>query len=544
MNNKLRILTILILAMLILAAAGCDEFSSDDSFYKMKADPNKLHTLDNFSLTPKKVESNEVNPKYMIDVNRPNGTELKITLEECRAYTLANNLDLKVQLIEPAIASQLVNFEDAKFEAALYSNVRFAKTDTPISSQLEGSTSESEHANMGVKVPLKTGGTVNVNLADDRYKTDNAFSTLNPAYSSDASISISQPLLQGAGKRVNTYSIRVANYNLAATEARTKLEVIRVLASADRVYWRLYAARKLLELRQKEFELAQSELEKTQRLVKYGMKPAVEVVRAEAGVAERLQGIIVADNDLRDREREAKQIMNIPSLPTSSNTKIVPATEPDPVRFELNPAVLSAKAVENRMEMLELELQIAQQAEAIDYYKNLALPLVNMEYTYNINGLGPTRSDSYDVLFDKKFEDHFLGFSVLVPLGNEQAKSRVREAFYRRKQSIATKDRRKTIIELEVLKTIDQLEANWQQIMAARQSTILAAQVYEAEKRQFDKGLRTMTEVLNAQTKYADAAKSEIAALADYQITQVDLAYATGTILGSAKIQWQTTLDQ
>ena len=34
---------------------------------------------------------------------------------------------------------------------------------------------------------------------------------------------------------------------------------------------------------------------------------------------------------------------------------------------------------------------------------------------------------------------------------------------------------------------------------------------------------------------------SEIAALTQYQIAQVDLAYATGTILGSAKVQWQPT---
>ena len=32
---------------------------------------------------------------------------------------------------------------------------------------------------------------------------------------------------------------------------------------------------------------------------------------------------------------------------------------------------------------------------------------------------------------------------------------------------------------------------------------------------------------------------TEIRALTEYQIAQVDLAYATGTLLGAAKIQWQ-----
>ena len=543
MNNRLRILSGITLSVFIFALAGCDAFAPEDSFYQMKPDWEKLHSLENFSLTPKKGEPNAGQPEYMIDVNRPQNNEFKLTLEQCRAYTLANNLDLKVQLVEPAIAAEQVNAEEAKFEATVYANVNFTKTDTPVSSELQGTNTKDVQTDLGVKVPLKTGGAINVNLVDDRFETDNTFSTLNPAYSSDASVSISQPLLRGAGKWVNTYSIRVANYNLVETDAQTKLEAIRVLATADRVYWRLYAARKLLEVRQKEFEVAKAELEKTRRLVKHGLKPAVEIVRAESGVAERLQGIIIVDNQLRDAEREAKQIMNIPSVGVTTDTTVVPVTEPDPVRYEIKPNELVGKATENRMEMLELEFQIAQETEAIDFYKNQALPLVNLDYAYRINGLGATRSDSYDLLFDKRFEDHFLGFNVLIPLGNEQAKSRVREAFYRRKQSIATKEQRRTTIETEVLRVTDQLKADWQSILAARQSTILAAKVFEAEQRQYEKGLRTMTEVLDAQAKYADAASTEIAALAQYQISQVDLAYATGTILGSAKVRWEAATN-
>jgi outer membrane protein len=540
MSNKLRVMTGFFLGILFLILPGCDELEPQQSFYKMTVDPETLHSVDNLTLTEKPQQPDTNEPPYLIDVNRPQTNDVNLTLEQCRAYTLADNLNLKVQLIEPAIAAQRINEEEAKFEAALYSNVNFAKTDMPVSSELEGSRSESTSVDLGVTVPLKTGGTVSINLADQKFETNNPYSTLNPAYSSDLSVSISQPLLRGAGKRTNTYAIRLANYDLSIAQARTKLEVIRILTVADRVYWRLYAARKLLEVRQKEFEVAKAELEKTKRLVKFGMKPEVEIVRAESGVAERLESVIVANNDLRDREREAKQIMNMSLVGTSSRVNLVPVTEPDPVRYNLNPAELAAMALENRMEMLELELQIAQQAEAIDYYKNLALPLVTLDYTYNINGLGATRGDSYDLLFDKRFEDHFLGLNILIPLGNEQAKSRVRQAFLRRKQSIATKEDRKIIIESDVLRVIDQLEADWQRILATRQNTILADKVFQAEQRQYEKGLRTMTEVLNAQAKFADAVSSEIAALTEYQIAQVDLAYATGTVAGLAKVRWQT----
>jgi outer membrane protein TolC len=143
------------------------------------------------------------------------------------------------------------------------------------------------------------------------------------------------------------------------------------------------------------------------------------------------------------------------------------------------------------------------------------------------------------VLADKKFEDHQLGLQLLVPLGNQAAKSRLLQAFYQRMQRLATRENRQTAIELEVLNALDQLEANWQRILASRQNVILTGRLFTAEKRQFELGLGTSTDVLNAQTTFANAQSAEISALTEYQIALVDIAYATGTLLGSAKVQWQ-----
>ena len=110
---------------------------------------------------------------------------------------------------------------------------------------------------------------------------------------------------------------------------------------------------------------------------------------------------------------------------------------------------------------------------------------------------------------------------------------------FQKQQRLATKRSRRQLVELEVLNALDQLEANWQRILAGRQRSILDGRLYEAEKRQFDLGLGTSTDVLEAQTNYADAQSAEILALAEYQIAVVDLAYATGTVLGSAKVYWQ-----
>jgi len=526
----------------VLFLPGCKPPDAETMLYEFKAPPQMLREIQTLKLTPAEPNLQE---RTFAEPDEPTPAELEISLEQCRALALENNLELKAQLISPAIAAERVTEEEARFEAALVSNLVYAKTDTPTSTKLAGSSVDYGSANLGVQVPLQTGGTLTFDLADRRAKTDTEFSafsdSLNPEYSSDLSVSLSQPLLRGAGTRANTYAIRLAAYDRRITDARTKLEVIRIIAAVDRLYWRLYAARRQLQVRKQEYELAKTQLAQARRFVNEGERSQVEITRAEAGVAQRLEAIILAENTLRDTQRDLKRALNEANLDMQTQTILVPATEPDPLRYELSRDTLVETAIDSRMEMLELEFQIAQDMSTVDYMKNQALPLVTMDYTYNINGLGATRPDSFDLLYDKRFEDHRFGLQLLVPLGNQAAKSRVRQAMYQRRARLATKESRAAAIELEVLNAIDQLEANWQRVLAGRQRTILDGRLYEAEKRQYEIGLRTTTDV---QTTFADARSAEIQALAEYQIALVDLAYATGTILGSAKVRWEPIIPE
>ncbi len=538
MNKKLLRLYwfVICVGFITTSLSGCD----DDGYYEFKAPVEKLRQIETLDLDAVKAE---VDSK--VDINEVPPEDVNLTLEYCRALALENNLNIKVQLIAPAIAAQKVSEQEARFESAFFTNLTYSKTDTPVSTTLSGSKIDYSNVNLGVEMPLRTGGTVTFDLAGSRTKTNNATNTiLNPAYGTDASISISQPLLRNAGRRANTYAIRIANYDRQIINVQVKLELIRVIADVDRWYWRLYAARQELEVRKKEYDLAKAQLDQAKRFVDAGEMPQIEIIRAESGAADRLEGIIVSENELRDRERELKNLLNKPDLKMETATALIPETQPDPVHYQLDKKLLVTKALENRMEMLELELRLAADASTIDYMKNQALPLVTLAYKYNINGLGATQSKSFNTLTDKRFEDHQLGLQLLIPLGNGAAKSRVLQAFYERKQRLITRENRQALIELEVLNALDQLESNWQRILASRQNTILAGRLFKAEKRQFELGLGTSTDVLDAQTTFANAQSSEILAITEYQIALVDLSYATGTLLGAAKVQWQPIIPK
>lgn len=468
---------------------------------------------------------------------------VKLTIEDVRAAALQNNLDLKVEVLNPAIAQEDVDAERAKFESVIFANARRSVFDSPATLGTESSQATNDNYSLGVDIPLKTGGTATVELPLSRSETNNTFSLLNPAYASDLALSISQPLLRNAGVNVNTHSIRVTEYQKTIVDSQTKLEAIRILAEAERAYWRLFAARRELAVRQEQYDLALAQLEKARRRVRAGDVAPIEETRSESGVADTLRGIIIANAAVQRTTRNLKRIINLPDLPLNGETSIEIGTDPAPLSFDLDADALADFAVGNRMEMLEEELRIAIAASTIDFTRNQKLPLVTVDYTYRVNGLGSSFSESFDQLSPRSYEDWSLGLNAQIPLGNEAAKSRYNQAVLQRLQRLATKTQREASIRQEVYDSLDTLQEDWQRILAARQSSILAARTYQAEQRQFDVGLRTSTDVLDAATNLADAQSQEIIALADYQISQIDIAFATGTLLGRERVRWDSDMQ-
>lgn len=463
---------------------------------------------------------------------------IEISLDDARASALEHNLDVRTARYDPAIDAETLRAERAKFESTFTTRALWSESDSPTASELASAQAQNIQLEPGVRIPLRTGGTASVSLPMSRSRNNNAFSTLNPAYATDVELSISHNLLRDAGRSANNASIRIASYNAQAGEAATKLEVIRQLAAVDRAYWRLFQSRSELEVRQRQYELAQEQLERARRRVTAGSSPEIEITRAEAGLAERLEGIILTERAVLTRQRSLKAVINRPGLDVDTPTYVVPSSQPEPVEYRFDAAAVVSAAMNNRMELLETELRLAADAVNIQLAKNRALPLLALDYTYRVNGLDNDFGGSWNTTIRNNFEDWQVGLSAEIPLGNESAKALVRRAILQRLQRLSTRESRELAIRQEVLDALDAISTGWQRILAARQAAILAARTLQAEQRQFDVGLSTSTDVLDAAARLADAQTAEVRAVTDYQIAQVDLAFAAGVLLGASGVSW------
>lgn len=453
----------------------------------------------------------------------------QMTLAEVRALSLANNLDLRVQLVAPDIARTTITEEEAKFNAVFFAS--YSRNDQLLATQLQNQQGTfGEQTLAGLRIPLATGGTVTVQPS-----FTNSSQTLG-LDQGGVEFSISQPLLRGAGVDVATASIRVAKLQGQIVDTRTKLESMRVLANADKAYWNHYRSYRELEVRKQQYDLAIIQFERAQRRVDNGDAPQVELLRAQSGVGSTLEQLILADAGLRTRQRDLKRIVNDPSMPMSGGTLVVPATQPNPLGLQLDANVMAEGAVRNRMELLELELQLAVDATNVEVARNAALPLFTIDYAYDMFGRGSGFGGTFGNIGDA--DQYTVTARAEIPIDNEARLSQLRRTVLQRVQRLATKDARALAIRQEVYNSVDNLDTAWQRILAARLESIFAARTYEAEVRQFEVGLRTSIEVLEAATRLGDAQSREVNALSAYEVALIDAAFATGTIVGGTRIRW------
>jgi len=527
----------------LLALTACaNPFAPTDLDYGVRTPAERVRTVERLDLSDARIRQSpeEALQEEILRFSAPDDPDaaLEMTIEEARALTLRNNLDLRVSLINPELGAARVSQEEAAFEAVFFANARNTNTDQPTATQLAGSQINNTNIDAGVRIPTRTGGEVSVDFIFDRTSTNNQFATLDPSFQADTQLSLSHPLLRNAGRRATTHPLRIAAIQQNIDEARTKLEVVQRLAEVERAYWTLYAVRRALDVRLQEYEVAVEQLDRARRRFQAGADPEIEVIRAEEGVAQRVEAIILAQNDIDDAQRNLKRILNAADLPIGGATRIVTATDPDPVAYDFEPGPLVDAGLHNRMEMLEIELQLAVDRSLIDLRRNQLLPRLDATVTANFNGLGGTFSDALNQLDNGNFMDFTSTLALEVPIGNEGAESLLRQAVLTRLQRVVTRDNQRLIIEQEVRDAISRLQTDWRRVLAARQSAILAARTLRGEERQFEVGRQTSTEVLDAAARLADAQLAELRALTDYQIAQVNLAVATGTMLGASRVDW------
>jgi outer membrane protein len=550
MRRKRRIPHNLLLILLTVILSGCTSIDYHDHPTLHPNFERSLHELEPFN--PDKAGERlkpdpEIDEKAQLErvmSDPPIKKTLRFSLAEVRRSTLHNNLDLTAAFFDPSIAATRVYVEQGKFEATFNLTASQSKTVgpqyTPDTTNLTDTTHLQTAIEPTLNVPLITGGAVTLGplFASSDYNAPGVGE--NEYWQSSAQLDLAQPLLRNAGTAYNQGPILLAMYQERIEAARTKLSVINTLLRAEVAYWNVYLAWRLLEIQRQQYGLYRKELNDTQKLEKSGVRTMADVYGFETGLAMQVSLVLQANNDLRQAIRELKVLMHDPSLSLDDTVGVEPSTKPLLVHYQFDPQTIVQAALKNRMELLEMELQLAADALNIRLAKNQALPQLDVDLSIIWNGFSPTGyGNATDRLLRGSDDTGWnVGLVTSVPLGNKVASAQLRGAVLKRLQDIATKNQRKTTIVKEAYDAIDALNTAWLDLVAARYRVQAAKNSFIAEKKLFSLGDRTSTDVSNALLELGIARVAEANAEITYQISLAQLAAATGSLLGYSKVEW------
>jgi outer membrane protein len=528
--------------------------STIEEFPELKLDPKKNQK----ALIPFEFNKNNIKALDLKNQNKALDLEINdsiiydLTLNDIRKKALQNNLDIKIAQFDPKISQDKLNQEKAKFDQTLFVYANYRENKLPsiandyylIKSNSASLNNEEIKLNqlpqeqqnisldMGIKIPLQTGGQMSISSPLMRKKSYGDFGV--DEYRNALRFSFTQPLLRNFGKNINTTSIKIADNQNIINQQRLKLQSIRIISIVDKAYWELKQAWSILNVRKQQYELAEKNLEMVKMKYDEGLIAKIELNRAEIGIADQIEKLIYAETDLKIKNRQLFYfINNLNDNNNASSMLYSPISEPSLIEFNINKNELYSNALKNRIELIEQEIQITNKELETEYFKNQTLPLFALQYEYG--ALSNTYSNfnkAYSGSLDDNFNDWMLGFKFEVPFTNEARKSRLSQAINEKNKTLQTYELKKLTVKKEIYDAVDVLNQNWQRIKTSRQQVLIAGINYDAELKQFEEGLRTMTEVLEALNRLGDVQIREIQATIDYQVALIDLSFATGSLLG------------
>ncbi|NBP51993.1 MAG: hypothetical protein EBU70_12620, partial [Actinobacteria bacterium] len=193
---------------------------------------------------------------------------------------LENNLGIKVARIDPAIASERVRRERARFEwtfGIAADGGRDVNFEPPLQAELWNA-----EVRPNLNVPLADGGQLDLDWRLLYF--NNELNSLDPSegdgYQSVPRVSLTQPVLRGGGRLVAESGILLAEFGQRRVEVRTRLQVQQSLVEAERAYWRAFGANRAFEIALESYRRALEQVKVSRRLAESGMAAATEVVKA------------------------------------------------------------------------------------------------------------------------------------------------------------------------------------------------------------------------------------------------------------------------
>lgn len=471
----------------------------------------------------------------------------RLSVEEAVRQALEHNLGVQVARINPQVQDVTIAQLLAAWNPSLTSSVANAHNTTPSSSFLSGASGASTtdqrlSSNVSLRQALKwNGASYSIGWDNSRATTNNVFSSFSPQVNSSLSLSFVQPLVRNFSIDNLRQQLATGRNSREIADYQLQSSILSTTRSVRNAYWELAYAVETLKVQQQSLDLARESLRNNRARVEIGTMAPIDIVEAEAEVAQREEAVIVADASIDRSEDTLRALIYDPSAQDFWSFRIEPSDRPpfQPVSVDVDGAV--RHALETRTDLQESKKTLESNDISLKYFRNQTLPEVNAQVDYGLTGIGGvqalrgagfpgpvigTTQRSYASVLGDVFANNFpkwtLTFNVNYPIGNTTQDTSLARARLQYTQSQTQLKNQQLQVTTQVRDAARSLTTNQKRVASTKASRELAERRLEAEQKKFAAGQSTSFFVFQAQRDLAQAQNNELRAILDYNKSVVD----------------------
>jgi len=461
-----------------------------------------------------------------------------LTLEECVQRALEHGFDIEIQRYNPAYAKDAVDVARGAFSPTISLNGSQSHSNTGPVGGDAGIKADARDARLSATELLKTGTTVAVStdLSRSASNPSSLFSYYNPVYNSDLTVTVTQPLLRGAGTTVTTATLNRARIGQTRAGYDFHARVLDVVQETEAAYYSLVYAREQLLVFQMSLDLANRLLEEAQAKKTVGTATDIDVLQAQVGVANARSNVLSGEKSTKDTADALLALIGRFEFDTTLGK----------AKFEdFNgqlPVIESSYqlALHNQPDYISARMQLDQMQLDLAVAKNSLKPTVNLDGILGFNGPRGSASDAFNATAERDNNSWEVDLTVSYPWGRISDKARYRQSLGVLNQQRLTVRQLEQNILVQVRSAVRAVETNSEKVKIVALAAEFSARQYDLENARFSAGLATSRDVLQTQSDWQNARVAELQA----RITLQNSISALHRLEGSSLERYHITVPE
>ena len=442
-----------------------------------------------------------------------------LSLRECIAMSLENNLDLKIERYNPKIADYLLRASYGAYDPvfSIYTKhsyldqparvnpdnlrkqsfidpvtsqpytVTFVDTQNPFDQVVNG-------VGGGLTGRLPTGTQYELGVRTD-YQDVTAFPLPGEILTSGqtnynyatASFTVRQPLLRNLWIDAERLNIQLAKKDVQISELALRARMMTNVTDVMMAYYDLISAREIVRVNQKQLELTRQLFAETRRRVEVGDRALLDVKLTESQVETVQANITAAEQIYHEKQNVLKELL-AKDMQHWNNFDIDPAETLVASKESFDRQQCWQNTLLYRPDLEELRLELEKRKILVRYANNQLYPNLDIIGGVGVQAYGTGAGEAWRGVRDADHTFYNVGIMLSMPLSRTAERNQYKASLAAQEQSELRIQKKQLRVVTSIDTAVRGVESALQRVESNRKARSYADDALVAEQRKFQNG--------------------------------------------------------